>query len=133
MCSKVATKKGEELYLFGQQKGGSEGGAWQQEGGPGGGGGGDEEGGCLCTCVSVAPWEKGRKQDLKVKQHPVNPPPPIPEVFMLFFLLLSAESGKGMIQSEHGLCKGGTGEGGGGRGVLPSRWPLLIYIHVISR
>lgn len=55
-----------------------------------------------CTCVRVASWEKGRKQDLEVKQHPVSPPraPPIPEVFMLLFLLLTVESWKEMIQAE---------------------------------
>lgn len=103
---RAATKKGEELYLFGQKGGGSRGGAWQQEGGRRGGGGGDEEGGCLCTCVRVAPWETGRKQDLKLKQHPANPPPPPhpllphPRSVYAVFLLLSVESGKEMNQSE---------------------------------
>ncbi len=30
----------------------------------------------LCTCIRAASWEKGRKQDLKLKQHPVAAPPP---------------------------------------------------------
>lgn len=33
---------------------------------------------CLCTCVSVASWETGRKQDLKLQQHPVPPSPSSP-------------------------------------------------------
>lgn len=100
---RAATKKGEDLYLFGQKGGGSGAGLGSRRAG-GGGGGGDEEGGCLCTCVRVAPWEKGRKQDLKLKQHPVNPPPPPllphPRSVYAVFLLLSVESGKEMNQSE---------------------------------
>lgn len=111
---RAATKKGEELYLFGQKGGGSRGGAWQQEGGRRGGGGGDEEGGCLCTCVRVAPWETGRKQDLKLKQHPANPHPPsspAPPPSQKCLCCFPAPLGRKWERDEsvRGLCKDGTG------------------------
>ena len=64
----------------------------------------------LCTCVSAAPWENGRKQDPKLKQHPVIPPNP-----PLFPLTSSQQCLQGFpapfLRSGTEMNRSGTSEG----------------------